>query len=195
MWVVPWKLRSSGRTLSAGEVLFPEARLEQEAGDRFEEYSAHRPDEMHVHLLRDDDVSVDQQLAVQRTRRHAPTRNLQPAVNTGQPAQVELLFDAGRDMVSRGGQIIGLGAVRRGQERQELVVVVSRRVGAVVVLALEKSDGEARRLLAEHKLKRGQCDGEHKRQYSTLPSSYSASVSRIVSHLQNRAVRNRYWRN
>lgn len=30
----------------------------------FEEYSARRPDEMHVHLLRDDDVSVDHQLAV-----------------------------------------------------------------------------------------------------------------------------------
>lgn len=49
-------------------------------------------------------------------------------------------------MVSQGGQIVGLGAVRRGQERQELVVVVSTRVGAVVVLVPEKLDGEGRRL-------------------------------------------------
>ncbi|KAH7112399.1 hypothetical protein EDB81DRAFT_768347 [Dactylonectria macrodidyma] len=96
---------------------------------------------MHVHLLRDDDVSADQ--------RHGPTRKPQPAVNAGQPAQVELLFDAGRDMASRGGQIVGLGAVRCRLERQEPVVIVLRRIGAVVVLALEKSDGEGRPLLAK----------------------------------------------
>lgn len=74
--------------MSATEIFGPEARLEQEARDGFDEYAARRPDEMHVHLLRDEDIPVKQEVVMQRARRHETTRDPQPAGNPGQPVQV-----------------------------------------------------------------------------------------------------------
>ncbi|KAH8878672.1 hypothetical protein GQ53DRAFT_81806 [Thozetella sp. PMI_491] len=96
----------------------PEARLQQEARDGFEEDAARRPHEMHVHLLGDEDLPAQQALVMQRAWRHGLARDPQ------------------------------LGAVRRGQERQELAGVASRRVGAVVVLVCQEPDGKGRGLLS-----------------------------------------------
>lgn len=49
-------------------MLGPELRLEQE-------YSTFCPDKVHVHLLRDEDLPIEQGLVVQRTGRHGPTRD------------------------------------------------------------------------------------------------------------------------
>lgn len=122
---------------SAREIFRPELRLKQEARDGLEEHPACCPDEMHIHTLRDDDLPTENELVVQRTRRQKPPRDSELAVNAGQPLQVELLLDAGRDLTTSSSQVTGLCAARRGQERQELAVVVSRRVGAVLVLTLE----------------------------------------------------------
>jgi hypothetical protein len=139
---------------------------------------------MHVHLLRDEDLPADHELVVQRARRHGPTRDPQPAVDAGQPAQVELPLDTGRNMTSRGGQIVRLGAVRRGQERQEPVVVGPRRVVAMVVLALQELDGEWRRLLAELLAQTGRRDGEHDGRVldsAAFPFALSASAASAAS--------------
>jgi hypothetical protein len=65
----------------AGEIIDPQARLQQEAWDRFEEDPARRPDKMHVHLLGDKDLPIEQELVVQWTGRHGPTHDPQPAEN------------------------------------------------------------------------------------------------------------------
>jgi hypothetical protein len=122
---------------SAREILRPELRLKQEARDGLEKHPACCRDEMYIHTLHDDDLPTENELVVQRTRRHNPSRDPEPAVNADQPLQVELLLDAGRDLTTSSSQVTGLCAARRGQERQELVVVVSRRVGAVLVLTLK----------------------------------------------------------
>lgn len=50
--------------LYASEVLSPELWLQQEARNRLEEDAARRPDEMHIHLLRDKYISRQQELVV-----------------------------------------------------------------------------------------------------------------------------------
>jgi hypothetical protein len=88
------------------EVLGPETRLQQEARNRLKEDAARRLDEVHVHLLGNEDVPRQQELVVQRPRRHRPARNPQPGENIVKPVQVELLLDAGYNIVTGGGHII-----------------------------------------------------------------------------------------
>ena len=64
---------------AAAEMRRPEVRLEQVARDGLEEHAACRPDEVQVRLLGDKDLPVEQELVVQRTGRHGPPRDPQPA--------------------------------------------------------------------------------------------------------------------
>ncbi len=130
---------------STAEVSGPEGRLQEEAGDRLEEHPAGCPDEMHVHPLRDKDLPTQQELVVQCTRRQGHTGDPEPAADAGESPQVELLLHTSRDIVTGGGQVTGLFAVRRGQQRQKLVVNVLGRDGVL----LEEPDGERRCLFAE----------------------------------------------
>ncbi|KAK7582899.1 hypothetical protein V3481_012195 [Fusarium oxysporum f. sp. vasinfectum] len=86
---------------SATEILDPEARLKQEAWDGFNEDTACCPDEMHIHLLRDEDLPAKQELVVQRTRRREPSRNPQPAADVVQPVHIELHPYAGPELTAR----------------------------------------------------------------------------------------------
>src|SRR5205823_317411 len=69
---------------------------------------------------------------------------------------------AGSDLTTRGGYVAGLCAVRRGQEPKDVCVSVSRRVSAMLVVAVEEPDGEWGALLAEL-LAWTAGDREHKR--------------------------------
>lgn len=70
-------------------------------------------------------------------------------MNAGELLQVDIPPEAGRDMMASGSKATGLLVVRDVQERQELVVDVSRRVGHVLVLTIEKLDAEWRSVLAD----------------------------------------------
>lgn len=59
---------------------------------------------------------------MQHAGRHGPTGNLQPAENAVEPAQVELPLDTACDVSARRGQVVGLGAIGRGQEQVESAV-------------------------------------------------------------------------
>ena len=50
-------------------------------------------------------------------------------MDAGEPLQVELLCNRGHDMLTGSGQVTGLFAVRRGQQRQGLVAIELGRVG------------------------------------------------------------------
>ncbi|PMB64414.1 hypothetical protein BM221_009802 [Beauveria bassiana] len=77
---------------SPAEVLVPEGRAQEEAGDRLQEHPSGRPDEMHVHSLRDKYLPPQRELVVQSPRRQGQTSNPEPATDTGEPLQVELLL-------------------------------------------------------------------------------------------------------
>ncbi|KAH7113409.1 hypothetical protein EDB81DRAFT_862574 [Dactylonectria macrodidyma] len=100
---------------SAREIFRPELRLKQEARDGLEEHPACCRDEMYIHTLRDDDLPTENELVVQRTQRHRPPRDPEPAVNAGQPLRVELLLDAGRNLKTSSSQVTGLCARWRAQ--------------------------------------------------------------------------------
>lgn len=71
--------------MCATEIFGPKRRLKKEAWDRLEEHPAGRPDEMHVHPLRDKDLPADQELVVQRSWRQGQTGNPEPAMAAGEP--------------------------------------------------------------------------------------------------------------
>jgi hypothetical protein len=59
---------------------------------------------------------------VEWTQRHEPARDRHPAEDPVKPLQIQLVLDAGIDVTTRGGQIVGLRLVGCGQQRQELVL-------------------------------------------------------------------------
>ncbi|KAM3426026.1 hypothetical protein NHJ13734_009719, partial [Beauveria thailandica] len=83
------------------------ARPQDEARDRLKEHPAGRPDEMHVHPLRDKDLATEQELVVQRTRRQRHP-DPEPAMDAVESLQVELLFNTGRDMLTSSSQVTRL---------------------------------------------------------------------------------------
>lgn len=82
---------------------------------------------------------------MQSTWRQRHTGHPEPALDAGQSPQIKLLFYTGRDMLTGSGQVTGLFAVRRWQQCQKLVALVSGRDGAL----LEEPDREGRCLFAD----------------------------------------------
>lgn len=100
-------------------------------------------------------------------------------MDAGEPLQVELLLNTGRDMLTGSDQVTGLFAVRRRQQRQELVVIVLGRDGVLP----EEPDGEGRCLFAEA-LAPTRRNGERDAEYRALHVSHFASVCGQSSSLR-----------
>lgn len=57
------------------EIFGPKTWFKKKARDWFEKHPARCPHEVHIHLLRDEDISTEQELLVQRTGWHGPARD------------------------------------------------------------------------------------------------------------------------
>lgn len=65
----------TGAVFFAGKTSGPEKRIQKKTRYWFEKDSAPQPYQMHIHALRDADISVEEELVVQRAGRHGPTRH------------------------------------------------------------------------------------------------------------------------
>jgi hypothetical protein len=52
-------------TFSADEIFFPKFGIEKKPREWLDEYTTSRPDEVHIQLLRDENLSTQQQLMVE----------------------------------------------------------------------------------------------------------------------------------
>ncbi|TQW01425.1 hypothetical protein IF2G_11059 [Cordyceps javanica] len=103
----------------------------------------------------------------------------EPALYVSRSPQIKLLLDTGRDMLAGGGQVTGLFAIQRGQQRQELVGVISGRDG----ISVEESDGGERWLFADA-LAFTRCDATRSATRNTAPSCLLVAMpSRVLRPL------------